>query len=326
VLYRRAADPRGRWSRIRVAWFVQRKTNMCARRQVLGLLMSCCLLAAPVDDLAARVARKDLGQLYDRIAADLTAGRPLVATIYVALCDNDSQGIVKVRNRRICRGDDPDRNLYWAAAGGLAATLRAARWQRVLLERFDTGELAVKAVWRKRLSPSGMLRSRGVTETFDAYILGLGYRGAEIRKAMVGYLEAVNGDRTLQVCADGAQLVGGGASHLVGYIGHDYFYDVDDPQPLWALREGVSTLQKGTFALSCTGHRLIRPAIRRLNAHILMLNRSLGFPGAWTAEALVTGIAAGRPARALYRSAASAFAAGRGVSLGVALAAFAYGD
>jgi hypothetical protein len=292
---------------------------------LIGVVVLTLLAAAPTG-AAEGGPGKHLGQLYDRIAADLIEGRPLVATVFVALCDNDSQGIVKVKNRRICRGDDPEQNLYWATAGGLAATLRAARWQRVSLEHHAEGDLAVKAVWRKRLEPGGALRARGVRSSFAAYIVGLGYRGREIRKAMIDYLQAVNRDDVRLEEAEQTQLRAGGASHLVGYIGHDYFYDVDDPQPLLALQQGDSVLHKGTFALACTGHRLIRPAIRRGNAHILLLNRTLGFPGAWTAEAMVGAIAGGKDARAIYHAAATAFANGQGVSLRTALGVFAYGD
>jgi hypothetical protein len=271
-------------------------------------------------------AGKNLGQLYDRIAADLAAGRPLVTTVFVALCDNDTQGIVKVKNRRICRGDDPDQNLYWATAGGLAATLRAAGWRRLSIEYFATGDLAVRAIWRKHLAPGGALRARGVAAGVETYIVGLGYRGSEIRKAMTDYLQAVNRDEERTESVAGVRLRAGGQSQLVGYIGHDYFYDVADARPLLALRDGDGVLHKGTFALACTGHRLIRPAIRRGNAHILILNRTLGFPGAWTAEAIVTAIVEGRDARAIHRQAAAAFARGQGVPLSTALGAFAHGD
>jgi hypothetical protein len=292
----------------------------------LGTAIGGALLAPGATEAGAIFPGKDIGQLYDRLAGDLAAGRPLVATIYVALCDNDAQGIVKVKSRRICRGDDPDRNLYWAAAGGLAATLRAAGWQRVSVAYFDDGDLAVKAVWRKRLVPGGQLRTRGAAAGLDAYVIGLGYRGTRIRAAMTDYLQAVNRDDERVELADGVRLRAGGMSHVVGYIGHDYFYDVDDPQPLLALRLGDSVLHKGTFALACTGHRLIRPAIRRANAHILILNRTLGFPGAWTGEAIVAALAAGKGAGAIHRAAAAAFAAGQGVALGTALGSFAYGD
>jgi hypothetical protein len=196
----------------------------------------------------------------------------------------------------------------------------------VSLQRFAEGELAVKAVWQKRLQPGGLLRARGVSAGFDGYVVGLGYRGSEIRKAMTDYLQGVNRDGQREESTNGVVLRAGGESHLVGYIGHDYFYDVDDPRPLLALRQGDSVVHKGTFALSCTGHRLIRPAIQRANAHILILNRTLGFPGAWTAEAIVASLASGRSPREIHRAATEAFAEGQGVSLGVALGAFAYGD
>jgi hypothetical protein len=268
----------------------------------------------------------DMAQLYDRLAGDLAAGRPFGTTIYVALCDNDAQGIVKVKSRRLCRGDEPGENLYWSAAGGLAATLRAAHWQQVATATFAEGDLAVKSIWRKRLVPGGQLRAHGSRAPFDAYVVGLGYRGTRIREAMMDYLRAVNGDESRAEAVGALALAAGGASHVVGYIGHDYFYDVDDWQPLLQLRDGDSTLQKGVFALSCTGHRLIRPAIQRANAHILLLNRTLGFPGAWTAEAIVTGLAAGLDERALHRAASAAFAAGQGVPLALVLGAFVHGD
>jgi hypothetical protein len=170
------------------------------------------------------------------------------------------------------------------------------------------------------------LRARGVTASFDAYIVGLGYRGTRIREAMMGCLRAVNRDEEHSETVDGLRLRAGGASHLVGYIGHDYFYDVNDPWPLWGLRNRDSVLHKGTFALSCTGHRLIRPGTQRRNAHILILNRSLGLPGTWTAEAIVTAIADGKTPRDIHRTAAAAFASGKGVPLGTSLGSFAYGD
>lgn len=268
----------------------------------------------------------DLVPLYDRIAADLRDGLPLVATVFVALCDNDTQGIVKVRNRRICRGDDADHNLYWASAGGLAATMKAARWRQVTLARFSDGPLAARAVWRKSFLPGDALLARGVRSRFDVYVVGLGYRGARIREAMVDYLNAVNRDDLALEDGAGVALRSGGASHLVAYIGHDYFYDTRDWRPLLDLAKGDSVLPKATLALSCTGDRLIRPAIRRANARILLLNRTLGFPGAWAAEAAIAGLAQGQPMRAIHRAASEAFAAGMGMPVGTALRAFAYGD
>ncbi len=299
---------------------------MRARRLAAGLAALASLVAAGAASAEVPFPGKDIGQLYERIAADLTAGRPVVATIYVALCDNDSQGIVKVKNRRICKGDRPTENLYWATAGGLASTLKNAHWRQRSIAYFPDGDLAVKAVWQKSFAPGGALRARGVRRAVDVFVVGLGYRGSRIAVAMTDYLRAVNRDVQASETVDDEALAAGGASHVVGYIGHDYFYDVDDAGPLLAENRGDSVLHKGTFALSCTGNVLIRPAIKRANAHILLLNRTLGFPGAWTAEAILAGIADGQSMKQLFRGAAAAFAAGKPMSLAAALGSFAYGD
>ena len=54
-----------------------------------------------------------------------------VIHIFVALCDNASQGIVPVP-ARIGNGDDPKNNLYWGAAFGI----------RTYFERVRTGSLS----------------------------------------------------------------------------------------------------------------------------------------------------------------------------------------
>ena len=66
-----------------------------------------------------------------RIASDAQAGKPLVAHVIVALCDNRYQGIVPVP-RRLGNGQDPRSNLYWGAAYGVRTYFpRRGGWQTV---------------------------------------------------------------------------------------------------------------------------------------------------------------------------------------------------
>lgn len=271
--------------------------------------------------------RKHLGQLYDRIAADLEQGEPLVATVYVALCDNDSQGIVPVRNPKICDGRRPEANLYWATGGGLEGYLKRAGWKRVSTLREPRDGVAFEVVWRKRYRARGELRDRGVAGSFDVYLVSVVFWGDHIHEANIEYLRAVNRDDARTVDVDGrGELAYGGASHVVGYIGHDYFFDVSDPIELIAPTRGGSELHKGAFALACAGHQLIRPAITRENSHILLLNRQLAFPGAWTVGGLIRGIASGQDGRGIHREAARAFAKGMDKPFGVVVRTFAHGD
>lgn len=270
---------------------------------------------------------KSIDDLYARISADLAGGRPLVLTAHVALCDNDSQGIVPVMNPKICDGERPGSNLYWSTSGGLKAVLKKEGWSKVLTEDDPDDDLAVRAVWKKRFKPKGRLRALGVEDHFDVFIVGLAYRGVKIRQAMMDYLHAVGHDSERTIDLDsGTTITYGGASHLVGYIGHDYFLDVINTKPLLDAADGDSSLHKGVFALSCLGDDLIRPAIQRPNTHILVLNKSLTYPGAWTVSGIVKAIAAGKHGAGIHKSASKAFAEGKGKPLGAIMKAFAYGD
>jgi hypothetical protein len=78
-----------------------------------------CAVAAVTTVTTTAVARADepaLDALYDDVARDLAAGKPLVVEVEVALCDNT---IITCGGRGLGDGDDLERNLYWATDGGL---------------------------------------------------------------------------------------------------------------------------------------------------------------------------------------------------------------
>ncbi|MFH1435059.1 MAG: hypothetical protein ABIJ56_05015 [Pseudomonadota bacterium] len=277
----------------------------------------------------AQKPKKNIDDLYGRIAHDLGEGRPLVLTAHVALCDNDFQGIVKVKNPKICNGEKPGSNLYWGSGGGLKGYLAKEGWKNVLYEETPNENLAVKAIWKRTFKPGKNLEEKGVSAKFDVFIVGLGYRGVKIRRATIDFLKAVHGDgETTQKLGDDLTLSYGGASHLVGYIGHNYFLDITaaDAKKIVKQAAGESKLHKGVFALSCLGDALIKPAITSPNAHILMLNKQLTYPGAWTVGGILKAIAAGKNASGIHHTASKAFAEGKKKNLGAILNAFSYGD
>lgn len=284
------------------------------------------IVLAPNPYVDDEPVEKNLGQLYDRIAGDLEQGKPMVATVYVALCDNDSQGIVPTKNRSICDGRRPEANMYWATRGGLKGYLKRAGWKRVATMDAPREGVAFEVVWRKRFKARGELRQR-YKGSFDVYLVSVVFWGDHIHEANLEYLRAVNRDDSRAISVeDHGDLVYGGASHVVGYIGHDYFFDVSDPDELIGPTRGDSELHKGSFALACAGHQLIRPAITRENSHILLLNRHLAFPGAWTVGGLISGITSGQDGRGIHREAARAFAKGMDKPFGVVVTTFAHGD
>lgn len=289
------------------------------RRARLALCAIALLLGAGLSPPGAR-AQDPLDLLYARIAADLGRGDPLRIRIYVALCDNDSQGIVPVKNRAICDGDDAARNIYWGTSGGLSGYLARKGWRRMPTDSDavpSNGAVAVHAHWRGRRWVGRRLRSLapGIPRRVDVQIEALAYRGAAIRDAMADYIADVH-----SVHSDDA------APHVIGYMGHNYLLDTDEPLIPPPASNPAEPAPVGVFALSCFGHQSIRPSITRAGAAILLLNRGLTYPGAWTVDGLVEGLSRGADARRLHRIAAKHFARGKGRPARSMMGLFAHGD
>lgn len=180
-------------------------------------------------------------------------------------------------------------------------------------EQRRQGPVAISARWRKHFWAGERLRAAGGPRRVPVEIEALAYRGRFIRQAMTDYIAALHHRE-----ADSR------ATHVIGYIGHNYLLDTrDDLVP--AVGHGERrTHPVGTFALSCYGDTDIRPSIEV--AGVLILNRGLTYPGAWTVGGLAAGLARGLSPRRLHALAADAFAEGKGRPAGSMRRVFAYGD
>jgi len=259
------------------------------------LLVSWSARARAADDAA-------LEPLYARIERDVQQGLPLRVRVYVALCDNASQGIVPVKNPAICDGDVPEHNIYWGTRGGLWGFARAAGFRMVESTRPESGPIAVRAFWRKRV------------RSIDVELEGVAYRGREIRAAMLDFVRAVHSDDATA-----------SPPHVVAYVGHNYFLDTSDVRDFREAAHGGGALAKGVVALSCLGHQHIRPYITRDRAEILLLNTNLAYPGAWSLGGAIEALARHESGRGVRDAAARAFALGMNKPSGTMRAAFAYG-
>ncbi|MBS3764010.1 MAG: hypothetical protein KGZ25_11990, partial [Planctomycetes bacterium] len=59
--------------------------------------------------------------------------------VFVALCDNENQGIVRVPDK-LGNGEDPENNLYWGARYGVKTFLKTSASWKLLATRKNTGE------------------------------------------------------------------------------------------------------------------------------------------------------------------------------------------
>src|SRR4051794_18726638 len=77
-------------------------------------------------------------------------GPPKVVHVFVALADNQYQGIVPVP-ARLGNGEDAERNLYWGAAGGVKTYFRrSAEWTLLQSGQKPKSEILERCIFKHK--------------------------------------------------------------------------------------------------------------------------------------------------------------------------------
>ncbi|MBN2498414.1 MAG: hypothetical protein JXR96_27735 [Deltaproteobacteria bacterium] len=239
-----------------------------------------------------------------RMDADAAAGRPLVAHVIVALCDNVHQGIVPVK-ARLGNGRDPANNLYWGALYGVKRFFTSeAGWRRI---RVESGAAPIpegvleRAVLHKRLV-------RG-DKPIDAYVVAEAWEGSRIEKATARFLRLAAGERAERLAVRRGkgriELLTGGHSHLIVYTGHDGLMDFEPPvRP----EQASGAPARSVAILACLSREYFEALLARAGAHPLLLTCSLMPPEAYTSAALIDSWFGGASEERARERAARAFA------------------
>jgi len=265
--------------------------------------------------LAIPAAAEPIDSLYQVLAEEIIAGKPVVVSIRVALADNQHQGIAPVPEA-LGRGDDPERNLYWGARYGLLTHLkRSKRFKLIHHDRLAPpgphGLLEV-AVFERRVKPNAAWRRHGVKAPFSVYLVGLAHQGQQFRAAAGQLVRDVWGiGEPLEVrLKDGAILQAGTGARIVGYMGHNAYLEPAPPDPDFfsGLSGPVKGRRAGFFLFGCMTRALFADKLRKPAVFELASTRTLIAPEAYLAEALVDGLAEAEGAETLRRRVVNAYA------------------
>jgi hypothetical protein len=281
-------------------------------------------LAATASTAHAAAAAADawLDGLYDRAAADVRAGRPIVVEAHVALCDNR---VIPCGSRRLGDGDSVETNLYWASSGGLRGWFgrRGSGWTEVARRKQPRADVLEESVWKRRVTPTAAWRRRGVEAPFDVYVVASAWRGVQIDRAIEAYLADVFGHAPRLVAADEKILRAGGAAHLVAYVGHNRLMDRPPFDFAEAARAaGEPDAQKGTIAVACASARYLARGVAARARVPLLMTSDLLFAGSHGFEGAVRAFLDGAPLADIRLAAARAYAEGEGKPLARVLTVF----
>jgi hypothetical protein len=109
----------------------------------------------------------------------VTRASPRVVHVFVALADNQNQGIVPVP-AALGNGSDPARNLYWGAAFGVKTFFKASQeWQPVWSGHGSKDAILERCVFRNTSK--------------DVFLIADAYEGGQVKLAMTDFLSAAAG-------------------------------------------------------------------------------------------------------------------------------------
>jgi len=194
--------------------------------------------------------------------------------IYVALCDNESQGIVPVP-KKIGNGNDPDNNLYWGCGYGVRTFFNnSAEWKVVYKKRDMNATIIERYVYKHK--------------TQDAWLVADAYRGSKIKECTEEFFKAAAGDYTdtVTVKYNGtSQLINIGKASLVCYIGHDGLMDftIDN----YTAQKG--TTKNDVMILACISKSYFSDGVKKAGATPLLWTTGLMCPEAYTIKAAIDG-------------------------------------
>lgn len=234
--------------------------------------------------------------------------KPRVIHVFVALADNQHQGIVPVP-AALGNGDDPAHNLYWGAAFGVRTFFRkSSSWKEVAFFPHVSAAILERSVFEQD--------SSGVVMVADAY------RGSEIKQAVTDFFRAAagsGGEELLTLKISGGSHRISGKSDLVAYVGHDGLMDFQ----LTMGFAGAAGASRSAIVLACASRSFFKDLLKQSGATPLLWTNGLMAPEAYTLKAALDGWIAQESNEQIRKRAAEAYAKYQRISDKAALRLFA---
>ena len=194
--------------------------------------------------------------------------------VYVALCDNDSQGIVPV-NKRMGNGNDPGNNLYWGNGYGVRTFFNASDdWRLLHTFKNPATDVLERCVWKHR--------------RYNCIMVADAYRGARIKPCTINFLRSASGNciDTLSIDDNGSKMtLLLGKAHLVCYVGHDGLMDFEIIDP----PKNKDSANKDVFILACASKMYFKEVITIAGANPVLWTTNLLGPEAYVLKAGIDG-------------------------------------
>ncbi len=192
--------------------------------------------------------------------------------VFVALCDNEHQGILPVPEK-IGNGKDPKNNLYWGCGYGVKTYFlkKSPDWKLIKSVKPKEDYILERLLFKHKDSA--------------VYLVADAIDGEQIEQANINMLLSLSGNLLDTIFYEGKYLQFGGQADLIAYTGHDYImdYEIDiDLKP-------ADTIKRNAIILACASANYYAPYVQKTGAHPLLWTTNLMAPEAYSLEAAIAG-------------------------------------
>lgn len=217
--------------------------------------------------------------------------------LFVALCDNDTQGIVKV-GEKIGNGNDPANNLYWGCNDGTRSYFsRSKQWTRLEIITPENSPILQHIIFKHK--------------TTGTILIADAYQGSKIKTCTQHYLQSLQGTYNPKITTKNQKspLQAGAKANLVAYIGHNGLMDFNLEIPI----QIPNPPKIDTITLCCISKSYF-PIHFTKNTNPILQTKSLMYPGAFILHDALEGYLKNETKTQIYNRAAKAYAKNQKIS------------
>lgn len=173
-----------------------------------------------------------------------------IVHVFVALCDNESQGIVKV-SKRLGDGNNPGTNLYWGSAYGVKTFLSNSKnWELISCKKNRTQIILERCIFK-------------YAGEHNVYLVADAYKGNKIKQCIKDVLNSYTRSEFESISfkdneKDQKFFIKGG-SQLIVYVGHNGLMDFKVPK--FNLPDEYTGYQPDLAILGCMSKHYFEPVI-----------------------------------------------------------------
>jgi len=191
--------------------------------------------------------------------------------VYVALCDNENQGIVPV-SASLGDGQNPKTNLYWGALYGVKTHFKKSKdWIFIKTLKSPNSKILERILFKHKAS--------------NTYLLADAYDGRFIKQTITDFLERSSGFYDESVWDKEKCLSFGGGANLHAYVGHNGLMEFSVATSL----KPKNQKKRDVIMLACISKNYFKSYVKSTGANPLVWSTGLMSPEAYTLKWAIDG-------------------------------------